>query len=107
VVVATNCFSKSSTLITFITLATSGNDKVNYKSGDNYLTSAKGRSNKAAVFLDSTGRSYALIANSLPSARGQGERFSKSSTLITFITLATSGNDKEALPAFFFDNKCD
>ncbi|CAC9651481.1 DNA topoisomerase IV subunit A [bacterium endosymbiont of Bathymodiolus sp. 5 South] len=46
---------------------------LNYKSGDNYLTSAKGRSNKAAVFLDSTGRSYALIANSLPSARGQGE----------------------------------
>jgi hypothetical protein len=39
---------------------------------ENYLTSAKGRSNKAAVFLDSTGRSYALIANSLPSARGQG-----------------------------------
>ncbi|VVM18287.1 Topoisomerase IV subunit A (EC [uncultured Gammaproteobacteria bacterium] len=28
---------------------------LNYKSGDNYLTSAKGRSNKAAVFLDSTG----------------------------------------------------
>lgn len=46
---------------------------LNYKSGDNYLTSAKGRSNKVAVFLDSTGRSYALTANSLPSARGQGE----------------------------------
>lgn len=46
---------------------------LNYKSGDNYLTSAKGRSNKVAIFLDSTGRSYSLTANSLPSARGQGE----------------------------------
>ncbi|BAS68171.1 MAG: DNA topoisomerase IV subunit A [Gammaproteobacteria bacterium] len=46
---------------------------LNYKSGDSYLTSAKGRSNKNAIFLDSTGRSYSLSANSLPSARGQGE----------------------------------
>ena len=46
---------------------------LNYKSGDNYLVSVKGRSNKSAIFIDSTGRSYALTANSLPSARGQGE----------------------------------
>ncbi|SFV88361.1 Topoisomerase IV subunit A [hydrothermal vent metagenome] len=46
---------------------------LNYKSGDSFLTSAKGRSNKNAIFLDSTGRSYSLSANSLPSARGQGE----------------------------------
>ncbi len=46
---------------------------LNYKSGDNYLTSVKGRSNKSAIFIDSTGRSYSLLANSLPSARGQGE----------------------------------
>ncbi|WXU00602.1 MAG: DNA topoisomerase 4 subunit A [Catillopecten margaritatus gill symbiont] len=46
---------------------------LNYKSGDSYLTSAKGRSNKNAIFLDSTGRSYSLSAHSLPSARGQGE----------------------------------
>jgi topoisomerase-4 subunit A len=31
------------------------------------------RSNQQAVFLDSTGRSYALQAHTLPSARGQGE----------------------------------
>lgn len=48
-------------------------ETLNYKSSDNYLTSAKGRSNKAVIFLDSTGRSYALTANSLPNARGQGE----------------------------------
>lgn len=46
---------------------------LNYKSGDSYLVSVKGRSNKSAIFIDSTGRSYALTANSLPSARGQGE----------------------------------
>ena len=46
---------------------------LNYKSGDTYLKDAKGRSNKMAFFIDSTGRSYTLLANSLPSARGQGE----------------------------------
>jgi topoisomerase-4 subunit A len=46
---------------------------LNYKSGDGYMVSVKGRSNKSAIFIDSTGRSYALAANSLPSARGQGE----------------------------------
>ena len=46
---------------------------LNYKSGDSYLDSALMRSNQQAVFLDSTGRSYALQAHTLPSARGQGE----------------------------------
>ena len=46
---------------------------LNYKSGDSYQDSAKGRSNMQALILDSTGRSYALAAHSLPSARGQGE----------------------------------
>ncbi len=46
---------------------------LNYKAGDGYLTSVKGKSNKPAIFIDSTGRSYSLLANSLSSARGQGE----------------------------------
>jgi len=46
---------------------------LNYKSGDEFRYSAKGRSNMSALILDSTGRSYALPAHSLPSARGQGE----------------------------------
>ncbi len=46
---------------------------LNYKPGDNYLSSAHGRSDQAAVFLDSTGRSYAAQAFSLPSARGFGQ----------------------------------
>jgi topoisomerase IV subunit A len=46
---------------------------LNYKAGDEFLSSAKGRSTGHAVFLDSTGRTYSLAAHSLPSARGQGE----------------------------------
>ncbi len=44
-----------------------------YKAGDAFLGSARLRSNQLAVFLDSTGRAYALPAHTLPSARGQGE----------------------------------
>lgn len=46
---------------------------LNYKSGDAYSLSAKGKSNQNAVFLDSTGRAYTVAAHTLPSARGQGE----------------------------------
>jgi topoisomerase-4 subunit A len=49
---------------------------LSYKSGDGYLTAARGRSTQLAVFLDSTGRAYSLPAHSLPSARGQGEPLS-------------------------------
>jgi topoisomerase IV subunit A len=44
-----------------------------YKSGDKGKFVEKGRSNQNVVFLDSTGRSYSVIAHSLPSARGMGE----------------------------------
>jgi len=46
---------------------------LNYKAGDTYLQDAKGKSNKMAFFIDSTGRSYTLLASSFPGARGQGE----------------------------------
>lgn len=46
---------------------------LSYKAGDKYLACAYGKSNQAAVFLDSHGRSYALEPLSLPSARSQGE----------------------------------
>ncbi|MFU8797842.1 MAG: DNA topoisomerase IV subunit A [Gammaproteobacteria bacterium] len=46
---------------------------LNYKSSDTFKCMAKGKNTQFAVFLDSTGRSYSLIAHSLPSARGQGE----------------------------------
>ncbi len=47
--------------------------KLNYKADDQQLMTAEGKSNESAVFLDSTGRTYALTASSLPSARGYGE----------------------------------
>ena len=46
---------------------------LNYKAGDTFFASAQGRSNQQVILLDSTGRSYALAAHTLPSARGQGE----------------------------------
>jgi topoisomerase-4 subunit A len=49
---------------------------VNFKSGDGFLCAARGKSNQQAVFLDSTGRAYSVLAHLLPSARGQGEPLS-------------------------------
>ncbi len=46
---------------------------LSYKSGDGFQGLAQGKSNNSVVFIDSHGRSYAAIAHSLPSARGQGE----------------------------------
>lgn len=46
---------------------------LNYKSGDEFKFSVKGKSNQNALLIDSTGRSYAVAAHTLPSARGQGE----------------------------------
>jgi len=49
---------------------------LSYKSGDGFQSMARGRSLQAAIFIDSTGRTYSLPAHSLPSARGQGEPLS-------------------------------
>jgi len=46
---------------------------LSYKAGDGFQAAARGRSNQPAIFLDSTGRAYAVPAHTLPSARGQGE----------------------------------
>jgi topoisomerase IV subunit A len=51
-----------------------------YRSGDEFLAAAKGRSNQLAVFLDSTGRTYALPAHELPSAKSHGEPLTSSLT---------------------------
>jgi topoisomerase-4 subunit A len=51
-------------------------ETLSYKTGDAYQSSARGRSTQQAVFLDSTGRAYSLLAHTLPSARGQGEPLS-------------------------------
>ena len=49
---------------------------LSYRSGDQFLSAARGRSNQLAVFIDSTGRAYTVGAHTLPSARGQGEPLS-------------------------------
>lgn len=49
---------------------------LSYKAGDSFQGVARGKSLQQAVFLDSTGRTYALPAHSLPSARGNGEPLS-------------------------------
>jgi topoisomerase-4 subunit A len=48
-------------------------EALSYKSGDEYLCSAKGRSNNPAVFIASSGRAFATDAHALPTARSQGE----------------------------------
>ena len=48
-------------------------ESMSYKAGDGYLCSAKGRSNRPVVFVDSSGRAYTTDAHSLPTARSQGE----------------------------------
>ncbi len=50
--------------------------EMSYKSGDEFAAVARGRSNQLAVFIDSAGKTYALPAHSLPTARGQGEPLS-------------------------------
>ncbi len=49
---------------------------LSYKTGDAFLAAARGKSTQQAVFLDSTGRTYSILAHTLPSARGQGEPMS-------------------------------
>ncbi|MDO3387372.1 DNA topoisomerase IV subunit A [Gilvimarinus sp. SDUM040013] len=46
---------------------------LNYKAGDSFKLAVLGKSNQSVILLDSTGRSYAIAAHTLPSARGQGE----------------------------------
>lgn len=54
---------------------------LSYKAGDKYLAHACGKSNQPVIFIDSTGRSYALDPLSLPSARSQGEPLTGKLTL--------------------------
>ena len=49
---------------------------LHYKAGDGFQSSAQGRTNSTAMFLDSTGRVYCVPAHGFPSARGLGEPIS-------------------------------
>ena len=47
--------------------------ELGFRSGDQFLAAARGRSNQLALFLGADGRCYSLPAHTLPSARGMGE----------------------------------
>lgn len=48
-------------------------DSLSYRAGDELCAFARGRTNDTLLFFDTTGRSYAVAAHTLPSSRGQGE----------------------------------
>ena len=48
-------------------------DTLSYRAGDELCAWARGRTNDSLLFFDSSGRSYAVAAHTLPSSRGQGE----------------------------------
>lgn len=54
---------------------------LNYKTGDEFLTQAAGRSNQSACLIANDGRCYTLPMHGLPSARSYGEPLSGSLTL--------------------------
>ncbi|MDH5432480.1 MAG: DNA topoisomerase IV subunit A [Gammaproteobacteria bacterium] len=72
---------------------------LNYRAGDGFCSAAPGKSNQQAIFLDSTGRSYALPAHTLPSARGQGEPLTGRLNPIAGATFIATlmGNDEQHL----------
>lgn len=77
-------------------------EALSYKSGDKYKLAAQGKSNQSVIILDSTGRSYALAAHTLPSARGQGEPVSGRLNLPSGSTLEgvlMGGDDQKLLLA--------
>ena len=47
-------------------------EELSYRPGDGMLCAARGRSNQQAVFMDSTGRTYATPVHEFPSARSHG-----------------------------------
>jgi topoisomerase IV subunit A len=76
--------------------------RMNFKSGDGFLSAAHGKTNQPAVFLDTQGRSYSLPSHSLPSARGQGEPLTGRLTLpngAIFLSVLMGEPDQKVLLA--------
>ncbi|HPO24137.1 MAG TPA: DNA topoisomerase IV subunit A, partial [Arenimonas sp.] len=78
---------------------------LSYRDGDALLQAVRGRSTQNVGFLDSTGRAYAALAHSLPSARGNGEpltgRFSPPAGA-GFVGAAIADNDTRFIVASSF-----
>ncbi|MCX7124469.1 MAG: DNA topoisomerase IV subunit A, partial [Gammaproteobacteria bacterium] len=52
-----------------------------YRAGDSFYQQLQGKSTDTIIFCDSAGKTYSLIAHTLPSARGLGEPLSSKLTL--------------------------
>lgn len=75
-------------------------EELSYKAGDSFFMQALGKSNDPVYFLDSTGRSYSLLAHTLPSARGQGEPLTsklKPESGATFVGMITGEESEKIL----------
>lgn len=75
---------------------------LSYKSGDSFKIAVQGKTNQSVILLDSTGRSYALAAHTLPSARGQGEPITgrlNAPSGATFDGVLMGGDDQRVLLA--------
>jgi len=76
--------------------------ELSFRSGDGFALAARGRTNEALIFFDSTGRAYSVAPHTLPSARGQGEPLSgrfKPPSGARFIGIATGSVELNLLMA--------
>lgn len=75
---------------------------LSYRSGDEFMTQALGRTNDQVYFLDAAGRSYSLSAHTLPSARGHGEPLTsklKPTAGVGFVGMLMGKNNQKILVA--------
>jgi len=72
-------------------------EKLAYRSGDEFLHAVKAKSNEQIVTIDSTGRTYALSAHTLPSARGMGEPLSSQLNPVAGATFHGVMSESESL----------
>ncbi|MDV2470386.1 DNA topoisomerase IV subunit A [Acinetobacter chinensis] len=75
---------------------------LNFRAGDQYLSSAQGKTNQKVYIMDESGRSYALAINSLPSARGLGEPLSSKlspASGVGFMQILVEEDEQEIIAA--------
>ncbi|MBS0351649.1 MAG: DNA topoisomerase IV subunit A, partial [Proteobacteria bacterium] len=78
---------------------------LSYRAGDEFAMQILGRSNMPVVIMDSEGKSYALPAHTLPSARGQGEPLTKylqPAPGVSFVAILSAEPEAECILASDF-----
>lgn len=74
--------------------------ELNYKAGDEFLAQAEGKTNEQVIFLDTTGRSYAVPVHTMPSARGFGEPLTaklKAPSGATFVSMLMAKQEQKIM----------